>query len=113
MYLKFKKEGIDVIRMGLQASEDLEDGTTVLAGPYHPAFGHLVHAEIFLDMAISAIESAKSRKKTLRIYVNPRSISKMRGLNNSNIRRLQSRFQLMSLAVKPDASIPEDRLKIQ
>jgi histone acetyltransferase (RNA polymerase elongator complex component) len=113
MYLKFKKEGIDVIRMGLQASEDLEDGTTVLAGPYHPAFGHLVHAEIFLDMAISAIESAKSRKKTLRIYVNPRSISKMRGLNNSNIRRLQSRFQLMSLAVKPDASIPEDSLMIQ
>jgi histone acetyltransferase (RNA polymerase elongator complex component) len=113
MYLKFKKEGIDVIRMGLQASEDLEDGTTVLAGPYHPAFGHLVHAEIFLDMAISAIESAKSRKKTLRIYVNPRSISKMRGLNNSNIKRLQSRFQLTSLAVKPDASISESNLVIK
>ncbi len=99
--------------MGLQASEDLEDGTTVLAGPYHPAFGHLVHAEIFLDMAISAIESAKSHKETLTIFVNPRSISKMRGLNNSNIKRLQSRFQLMSLAVKPDASIPEDSLMIQ
>ncbi len=112
IYLKFKKEGIDVIRMGLQASEDLEDGTTVLAGPYHPAFGHLVHAEIFLDMAISAIESAKSHKETLTIFVNPRSISKMRGLNNSNIKRLQSRFQLMSLAVKPHASIPEDSLMI-
>ena len=113
IYLKLKKEGIDVIRMGLQASEDLEDGTTVLAGPYHPAFGHLVHAEIFLDMAISAIESAKSRKETLSIFVNPRSISKMRGLNNSNIKRLQSRFQLISLAIKPDVSIPEDSLKIK
>ena len=113
IYLKFIKAGIDVIRMGLQASEDLEDGTTVLAGPYHPAFGHLVHCEIFLDMAISAIESANSLKETLTIFVNPRSISKMRGLNNSNIKRLQSRFQLMSLAVKPDASIPEDSLMIQ
>ena len=113
IYLKLKKEGIDVIRMGLQASEDLEDGTTVLAGPYHPAFGHLVHAEIFFDMAISAIESAKSRKETLSIFVNPRSISKMRGLNNSNIKRLQSRFQLISLAIKPDVSIPEDSLKIK
>jgi histone acetyltransferase (RNA polymerase elongator complex component) len=113
IYLRFKKEGIAVIRMGLQASEDLEDGTTVLAGPYHPAFGHLVHAEIFLDMAIAAIESAKSRKETLSIFVNPRSISKMRGLNNSNIKSLQSRFQLTSLAVKPDVSIPEDSLMIQ
>ena len=113
IYLKLKKEGIDVIRMGLQASEDLEDGTTVLAGPYHPAFGHLVHCEIFLDMAITAIESAKFRKETLTIFVNPRSISKMRGLNNSNIKRLRSRFQLISLAVKPDVSIPEDSLMIQ
>jgi len=113
IYLKFKKEGIDVIRMGLQASEDLDDGTTVLAGPYHPAFGHMVHAEIFLDMAISAIESAKSGKETLSILVNPRSISKMRGLNNSNIERLQNHFQLVSLAVKTDASIPEDSLMIQ
>jgi histone acetyltransferase (RNA polymerase elongator complex component) len=113
IYLKFKTAGIDVIRMGLQASEDLEAGTTVLAGPYHPAFGHMVHSEIFWDMAVSAIESARSLKETLTIFVNPRSISRMQGLNNSNIKRLQSRFQLTSLAVKPDASIPEDSLMIQ
>jgi histone acetyltransferase (RNA polymerase elongator complex component) len=113
IYLKFLKAGIDVIRMGLQASEDLEDGTIVLAGPYHPAFGHLVHCEIFLDMAIAAIESANTLKETLTIFVNPRSISKMRGLNNSTIKRLQRRFQLTSLSIKPDASIPGDSLMIQ
>ena len=113
IYLKFKKAGIDVIRMGLQASEDLEDRTTVLAGPHHPAFGHLVHAEIFFDMAVSAIESAKFGKETLTIFVNPRSISKMRGLNNSNIKRLQTRFQLKSLAIKPDVSISEVNLVIR
>ena len=113
IYLKYLKAGIDVIRMGLQASEDLEDGTTVLAGPYHPAFGHLVHSEIFLDMAVSAIESTNSLKETLTIFVNPRSISKMRGLNNSNIKRLQSCFQLTSIAVKPDASISESNLVIE
>jgi histone acetyltransferase (RNA polymerase elongator complex component) len=113
IYLKFLKAGIDVIRMGLQASEDLEDGTTVLAGPYHPAFGQLVHSEIFLDMAVSAIESTNSLKETLTIFVNPRSISKMRGLNNSNIKRLQTRFQLKSLAIKPDVSISEVNLVIR
>jgi hypothetical protein len=51
LYRLFQKENIQVIRMGLQATEELEDDSTILAGPYHPAFGHLVHSEIFLDMA--------------------------------------------------------------
>ena len=113
IYLKFLKAGIDVIRMGLQASKDLEDGAIVLAGPYHPAFGHLVHCEIFLDMAIAEIESANTLKETLTIFVNPHSISKMRGLNNTNIKRLKDQFHFHSIEVVPDASLPEDSLKIQ
>jgi histone acetyltransferase (RNA polymerase elongator complex component) len=100
IYLKFIKAGIDVIRMELQASEDLEGGTTVLVGPHHPAFGHLVHSEIFLDMAISAIESANAPKETLTLFVNPRSISKMRGFNNSNIRKLKEQFHFQSIEVE-------------
>ena len=113
IYLKFLKAGIDVIRMGLQASEDLEDGTIVLAGPYHPAFGHMVQSEIFLDKAIAEIESASSIKETLTIFVNPRCISRMRGLNNSNIKRLKEQFHFQSIEVVPDASIPEDSLMIK
>jgi histone acetyltransferase (RNA polymerase elongator complex component) len=112
IYLKFTKAGIEVIRMGLQASEDLEDGATVLAGPHHPAFGHLVHSEIFLDMAISAIEGANAIKETLTIFVNPRSISKMRGLNNSNIKRLEEQFHFQSIAVVPDSSFAVDELML-
>ena len=44
LYLLFKKKGIRVIRMGLQAVKDLDSGTAILAGPYHPAFGHMVHS---------------------------------------------------------------------
>ena len=55
LYLLFKNKNIAVIRMGLQASEDLEYDSTVLAGPYHPAFGHLVYSEISLDMAVAQI----------------------------------------------------------
>ena len=112
IYLEFKKAGIDVIRMGLQASEYLEDGITVLAGPHHPAFGHMVHSEIFLDMAISAIESANAIKETLTIFVNPRSISKMRGLRNSNIEKLKKRYQFRLIAVVPDSSLAAEELKV-
>ena len=113
IYLLFKQEEIDVIRMGLQASKDLEDDSFVLAGPYHPAFGHLVYSEIFWDKVLAAIESVKYVKDTLTILVNPGSISKMRGLNNSNIKRLKNQFQLNSVTVVPDSSLGKDDLRIE
>jgi len=113
IYLLFKQEEIDVIRMGLQASKDLEDDSFVLAGPYHPAFGHLVYSEIFWDRAVSAIESVKSVKDTLTIFVNPGSISKMRGLNNSNIKKLKKRYPFKLIGVVPDFSLAEEELKVR
>ena len=112
IYLKFNQAGITVIRMGLQASDDPEDGVTVLAGPHHPAFGHLVHCEIFLDTAMSTIEAANSLKDTLTIFVHPRSISKMRGLKNSNIEKLKERYQFKSIAVVPDSSLAVEELRV-
>jgi histone acetyltransferase (RNA polymerase elongator complex component) len=111
-YLLFKQESIEVIRMGLQATGDLDDRSTVLAGPYHPAFGHLVYSEIFYDNALAAIEAAGLVTDTLTILVNPRSISKMRGLNNSNIKNLKNQFQYDSVAVRPDPSLAEDELMV-
>jgi hypothetical protein len=64
-------------------------------------------------MAISAIESADSVKETLTIFVNPRSISKMRGLNNSNIKRLKEQFHFQSIAVVPDSSLAAEELNVR
>jgi histone acetyltransferase (RNA polymerase elongator complex component) len=113
VYLIFQKEGIAVIRMGLQATDDLEDGSTVLAGPHHPAFGHMVYSEIFYDKAAAAIESAGSTSNMLTISVNPSSISKMRGLNNSNIKKLKKEYGLYSIEVIPDGSLAKEELNIE
>jgi histone acetyltransferase (RNA polymerase elongator complex component) len=112
LYLLFKKNNIRVIRMGLQASEDLKEGAGIMAGPYHPAFGHLVHAEIFFEKAASAIKSAELRQAAVSIRVNPVSVSKMRGLKNANIRKLKDQFHLESIEIVPDYALPEDDLKI-
>ena len=98
--------------MGLQATEDLADESTVLAGPYHPAFGHLVYSAIFLDQAQKALDSIKTLSDTMTITVNPRSISKMRGLNNENIKKLRERYQLKSVKVVPDASLADEELMV-
>jgi histone acetyltransferase (RNA polymerase elongator complex component) len=110
LYLFFKNKNIPVIRMGLQASENLDSGAAVLAGPYHPAFGHLVHSEIFLDMATAIMEAERVSRDTISLKVHPRSISKMRGIKNCNVKTLKNRFQLQSLKIVPDPSLDEDKL---
>jgi len=112
LYLLFKKANIRVVRMGLQASEDLADEATVLAGPYHPAFGHLVYSEVFLDAAHQALDSIETLSDSITISVNPRSISKMRGLNNLNIEKLRENFHLKTVKVLPDACLAVDELKV-
>jgi histone acetyltransferase (RNA polymerase elongator complex component) len=112
MYLLFKNENIRVIRMGLQASVDLENGSTILAGPYHPAFGHQVYSEVFLDKTIAALESENSIEDPLALRVHPRSISKMKGLKNKNIHILKEKFKLKSIEVVADASLGEETLVI-
>ena len=112
LYLFFKSKAIPVIRMGLQASEDLAKDTTILAGPYHPAFGHMVHSEIFMDMAVSIMEAKNGSCEKITINVHPRSISKMRGLKNKNVESLKKKFQIKSLEIIPDLSLAEDKLRV-
>lgn len=109
LYLLFEEKKIPVIRMGLQASEDLENGASILAGPYHPAFGHLVYSEIFLDRAEACLKANQifkiSSGGTISIKVHPQSISRMRGLKNKNIKILKSKFQIQSIKIIPDQSM--------
>jgi len=112
LYLFFKKKDIPVIRMGLQASENFDSSAAILAGPYHPAFGHLVHSEIFMDMATELIENKSFPKDSVTLKVHPKSISKMRGLKNKNVHALKKRFLLQSLEIVPAPSLGEDKLAL-
>ena len=120
LYLLFFRNNIPVIRMGLQACDDLEKDAVILAGPYHPAFGHLVFSEVFLEMALCILKSdpafdpppESASRKPLVIHVHPRSISKMRGLGNHNIRILQKTFGIAAVDVAGDISLAADMLRI-
>ena len=113
IYLIFRKKKIQVIRMGIQTSEHVESETTILAGPYHPAFGHLVHSEIFLDMASSLIEAEEiGYCDSVGIKVHPQSVSKMRGIKNFNIKPLKKRFNIKSVKIIPDRSLAEDEIMV-
>ncbi|MGD2185916.1 MAG: radical SAM protein [Desulfobacterales bacterium] len=112
LYRFFRRRNIQVVRMGLQATDDLEKDSTILAGPYHPSFGHMVYSEIFSDMAVAALKSANSKENRVALHVHPRSVSKMRGLNNGNIKKLRGKFHFQSIEIVPDERLKEDQLKV-
>jgi len=113
IYLIFHDAKISVIRMGLHSSADFDDGESILDGPYHPSFGHLVFSEIFLDMALNQIKK-KNRilNEKIVIKVNPKNISRIRGLKNKNIDIIINKFNLKSLKVLPDSSLNKDIVEI-
>jgi len=112
LYLLFKSRNIRVIRMGLQATDDLIPGTTVLAGPYHPAFGHLVLSSIFHDRIMERLAADFSGismdGKILRIVCNSKSISRVRGNKNENIKSLQIEHNLAGVLVNSDPVMSSD-----
>lgn len=65
IFLIFQRHNIPVIRMGLQASDLLQDKLSMVAGPWHPAFGHLVYSEIFFDKTVDSVEKVLSSKNLI------------------------------------------------
>jgi len=112
LYLLFQENHINVIRMGLQASEALDDPFTVLAGPYHPALGHMVFSKIFLDTAAKKIRKQTPPHDAVTLTVHPTSLSRMQGLNKKNIETLKQMFDIRTLDLKTDASLDSDAVVV-
>ena len=111
LVLLFQENGISVIRMGLQASDGLDDPAIVLAGPYHPALGHMVYSKILLDAAVEVLTAGQPPGKTVTITVHPRNLSRMQGLNKTNIDILKHRFHIETLYLATDPSLDIDSVR--
>lgn len=112
LYRLFRQRGIPVIRTGLQPTRELADGRTVVAGPYHPAFGQLVQSACFLEALRSALRHRPILKEILELRVHPRSISNARGQRNANCTALRREFGFSAVRVDPDSGLDDDRIML-
>lgn len=108
--LYFFKQNIAVIRMGLP--NDLESGA-ILAGPRHPAFGHLVHSRLFLKMAQNLLEDRRRCPAAVAFRVHPGSYSKLQGQRGGNLEELRSRYPIETIRIHAAASLPLDGLQLE
>ena len=105
LYRVFTRNSIQVIRMGLQAGDDL--AANILAGPYHPAFGHLVKSRLFMECLENWL--SYNSEKHVQIRVHPSQVSHLRGLSNANVKALAERFSgiVFSFGVNNDLAFTE------
>ena len=96
--------------MGLQAIDGLTEGTDLLAGPFHPAFGELVHSALWLDAIRQGIEALPQMSDTLEIRLNTKLISRVKGQHKENIATLAREFSLLHIHLMADDRISLDRV---
>ena len=108
MVVRFEEAGIAVIRIGLQPTSSLEK--SIIAGPYHPAFGQLVRSALLLEKARELLRGHKGEEVTFR--VSPGDLSSFFGQRKENLRKLKEDFALRLIKVIPDPSIERGGLRL-
>ena len=79
----FTGKNIDVIRIGLQPTDEITDisneKSEVVAGPFHPAFRQLVESGMWYDVIVSKIKKLNIKVKEVEITVNPMDVNNVIG----------------------------------
>ena len=112
----FMKKGIEVIRIGLQNTDEITDpsikGSEVVAGPYHPAFRQLVESSLWYDNIIEKMKELNVKVKKVKITVNPKDVNNVIGHKRENIDKLKDMYEL-DLIVKQDEKIKKGKFNLE
>ena len=81
LLMMFEINNINVIRIGLQPTENIQLGKDVVAGPFHPSFRQLVESEIYRRILeyYFKINNIKKGKREIIIETSKKKISSICG----------------------------------
>ena len=98
---EFIHSGVDCIRIGLCASDNLSDETCVMGGANHPAMGELVLGELYFSKMCEQIENmAQGKKYKIADFDIPRGdTSKLLGQRGKNRERIKNLFGIEKLKI--------------
>ena len=111
----FKEHGVECIRIGLCASDNLSDETQVKGGANHAALGELVEGELCYDIMRELVRTSTNgkdlSKKTLEFSVPIGELSKSIGQNSRNKQRLFEEFKPKKITIR-EKNVPSITLAL-
>lgn len=115
LYL-FNKHKIEVIRIGLQNTEEITDpkakNSEVVAGPYHPAFGQLVEDSVWYDSITDKIKKINVKVKEVKIKVNFADMNNVIGHKKENIKKIKEIYDV-DIIVEADNNIKQGKSELE
>ena len=115
LYL-FNKNNIEVIRIGLQNTEEITDrkekNSEVVAGPYHPAFGQLVEDSVWYDSITDKIKKINVKVKEVKIKVNFSDMNNVIGHKRENIKKIKEIYDV-DVTVEADNDIKQGKSELE
>ena len=110
LYMIYRAKYIDVIRIGLQTTENINEGVDVVAGPFHPAIRQLTESLVYRKYLEELIER-ENIDRDFTIHTDNRSISIISGNKKSNKKYFYQKYgiNLSFEADKSDFISLEDR----
>jgi histone acetyltransferase (RNA polymerase elongator complex component) len=106
---------INVIRIGLQPTEEISQGNDLVAGPFHPAFRELVEGSIYNDLLYDVImNNFKSDITTNNVLVkiNPKDISKLYANGKSFFNDMKKQITTTTIDVVQDIAIQRGSISV-
>ena len=100
----FYVNNINVIRVGLQATEDIQVGKAVVDGPHHPAFRELAESEMIKDYLIY-IAKKYNIEKDITVKTNKKNVSKIIGNKKSNSNYMKNELKINLKTKEEDIDI--------
>ncbi|HYF83127.1 MAG TPA: radical SAM protein [Clostridia bacterium] len=110
LLILFEGNGVNVIRIGLQPTENILLGKDVVAGPFHPSMRHLVESLVYRDMITHLLGKMPQNHHNIIIKVNPRNISELMGHKKCNIEFLRANFFIDKLDIIQDDCVETDTI---
>lgn len=83
-YEHLTKSGIKVIRIGLQADEELCKEDNIIAGPFHPSFGEMVKSFQYRCWVAEQLEEIDASVSSIKIVHNSKITSQLKGIHKCN-----------------------------
>lgn len=111
----FGKKKINVIRIGLQNTDTIcsptNEGSEVVAGPYHETFRQLVESSIYYDTIVDKIKKFNTKVKEVEIIVNPQNVNNVVGYKRENITKLKEMYDV-DVVIKQDIKHTTDKIDV-
>jgi histone acetyltransferase (RNA polymerase elongator complex component) len=107
-----EEASIRVIRIGLQENRTGNGDTpSWIAGPHHPAFGHLVRAAIYMDRTTEHLQSRSVQNTVASFRMHPNDRPLFQGYRKQNLNCLSKAFNLKGIEIIEDPHLPRGSIQ--